>query len=118
MLTWNLHAIFKARGIKRPYTFMVKAGLSPNSATSLLNNTSRSVRLDHVEILCEKLYCFPGDLMKWSPRKENPLPDSHPLRKLENLPAGFDLSETLKNIPLDKLNEIKTLLSGNHQPNP
>lgn len=49
MLSLNLNQIFKARGIERPYTFLVKAGFTPHSANALLNSKTKTFRLDHIE---------------------------------------------------------------------
>ncbi|MBM3436846.1 MAG: helix-turn-helix transcriptional regulator [Bacteroidetes bacterium] len=111
MITWNIRPICKARGIEKPYTFLVKAGLSPHSATAILNSDSRAIRLDHLELLCKILFCEPGDLFHWTPDKNNPLPERHPLTKLRKTPLKIDLTEAIRTLPLDKLNQINDLLS-------
>jgi DNA-binding Xre family transcriptional regulator len=116
MITWNLIPVLKARGIERPYNWLVKAGLSPHSAHYLLQRYSRIIRLDHVELLCEKLLCTPNELLKWTPRSDNHLSADHPLTKLKNSPFDFDLAETLKTASFEKLNEIKNLLSSPEPP--
>ena len=63
MLSLNLIPIFKARAIEKPYSFLVKAGLSPHSATNILNNKTHVFRLDHIELLCRVLICEPNDLL-------------------------------------------------------
>jgi DNA-binding Xre family transcriptional regulator len=112
MLTWNLKPILKARGIERPYTFLVKAGISRHSATSILTNDIFFMRLRHLEILCEVLNCTPHDLLRWTPNPNRPLPNDHPLFKLKKDASDFDLSQTLKTLSLEKLSEISTLLSN------
>jgi DNA-binding Xre family transcriptional regulator len=116
MLTWNLQSVFKARGIERPYTFLVKAGISRHSATSILNNDIFFLRLSHLELLCQKLNCSPNDLLLWVPNPNNPLPKEHPLYKLKKEAPGFDLAETLKTASFEKLNEIKNILSTESPP--
>lgn len=111
MLTWNLKPIFKARGIERPYTFLVKAGISRHSATSILTNDIFFMRLRHLEILCEALNCTPHDLLKWTPNPNRPLPQDHQLHKLRSQATTFNLSNTLKSLPLEKLNEIAAIIS-------
>jgi DNA-binding Xre family transcriptional regulator len=69
MLSLNLIPIFKARAIEKPYSFLVKAGLSPHSATNILNNKTHVFRLDHIELLCRVLVCEPNDLLVWNPDK-------------------------------------------------
>lgn len=42
MLLFNLESVVRARQVERPYSFLVKAGISPHSAITLLNSESRS----------------------------------------------------------------------------
>ena len=44
MLTFNFSRIFKARGIEKPFSYLVKVGYSDNFATRIVNN--RIKRLD------------------------------------------------------------------------
>ncbi len=111
MLTLNLKPIFKLRGIEKPYSFLVKAGLSPQSATKILNNKTRVFRLDHIEIICDKLNCTPNDLLSWTPEKDANLPNNHSLTKLKRDQIDFQLHDTIKTIPLEQLNQIASLIS-------
>ncbi|MEZ5196706.1 MAG: helix-turn-helix transcriptional regulator [Bacteroidales bacterium] len=116
MINWNIRPVFKARSIEKPYTFLVKAGISPHTATSILNSTSKTLRTTHLEILCEKLNCTPNDLLQWTPNKDNPLPDTHALNRLKHNPAASDIGQKLKSLPLEKLNEIAAFISGQQSP--
>ena len=114
MLSFNIEPIFKARGIERPYTFLVKAGLSSHSANSILNSTTRTMRLDHVELLCRVLICEPGDLLIWTPDSKNNLPDNHPLNKLKQGDDAFDLKQTIEKMPYKKLKEATRAIIDNN----
>jgi DNA-binding Xre family transcriptional regulator len=112
MLSLKLGPIFKARGIDKPYSFLVKAGLSPHSATSILNNSPRVFRLDHVELLCSILFCEPNDLLLWTPEKGHTYSEDFPLSKLKLSDTDNNWKETFATIPFKKLKEItKTMLS-------
>ena len=106
MLSFNLTPIFKMRGIEKPYTFLVKAGLSPNTATSILNNNTRTFRLDHIELLCEVLVCEPNDLLAWSPEKDKIYPDNHPLAKLKFKPEETIWVDTFSKMTYKELKEV------------
>lgn len=107
MLYFNLRPIFRARGIEKPYTFLVKAGLSPHSANVVLNSDTRVLRLDHVELLCRVLVCEPNDLLLWKPDHDQVIAANHPLYKLKsNGQDDADLKQTLAAIPYQKLKEI------------
>jgi DNA-binding Xre family transcriptional regulator len=111
MLYFNLHAIFNARQIERPYSFLVKIGIAPHTATRILNSDMQVLRLNHVEMICKALYCEPNDLLAFKQESSNPLPESHPLLKL--LPSNEDTNwqEQLKTMPLAKLNKISKLIN-------
>jgi DNA-binding Xre family transcriptional regulator len=106
MLSLNLTPIFKARGIERPFSFLVKAGLSPHSANAVLNSTTKSFRLDHIELLCRTLICEPNDLLLWTPDKDKQYSNDHPLFKLQQQDSSKDMKETMATIPYKQLKEI------------
>lgn len=115
MLILNLSPIFKARGIEKPYAFLVKSGLTPHAAVKILNNQFRVYRLDHIEHLCNVLVCEPNDLLKWIPEKGKEYAHDHPLFKLKQDEAEINLQETFANMSYKKLKEIsKTFLEENN----
>lgn len=119
MLTMNVSAIFKARGIERPYTFLVKAGLSPHTANHIINSKTRVFRLDHVELLCSLLVCEPNDLLSWIPDKDKVYPKNNPLSRLIPDTAPNNLQETLAAMSYKELKETtKTILNKDKKENP
>lgn len=112
MLTLNLYPIFKARGIERPYTFLVKAGLTSHTANVLLNSKTKVFRLDHIEKLCLILKCDPSDLLAWYPNKNEIIDENHPLAKLKHSGSPtIDLKATLLNMPYKELKSFSSRLS-------
>lgn len=111
MLYLNVTEICKARQIDRPYSFLVKAGISPHSANDIVNGYSRALRLDHIEKLCEILHCEPNDLLVYKPNGTNKLAESHPLNKLLPKTTDFDWNHTIKTIPLERLKEVAEFLN-------
>jgi DNA-binding Xre family transcriptional regulator len=114
MLYLNLHHVFKIRQIERPYSFLVKIGIAPHTATKILNNSMHVMRLSHIELICKALYCEPNDLLAFKQESSNSLPATHPLLNL--LPTNEDTNwqEQLKTMPIAKLNKISKMLN---QPN-
>lgn len=106
MLSLNLKPIFKARGIERPFSFMVKAGISPASANAILDGSIRTFRLDHIELLCKILICEPNDLLLWAPNKDQQYSNDHPLFNLQQQDSFKDLKQTMATIPYKQLKEI------------
>ncbi len=112
MLSLNLIPIFKARAIEKPYSFLVKAGLSPHSATNILNNKTHVFRLDHIELLCRVLVCEPNDLLVWKPDKGQNIDKSHPLYNLIGQETTENLQETLSKMSYKKLKQTTKAIIG------
>lgn len=107
MLNLNLKPIFQARGIERPYTYLVKAGISRATAHNILNSKTRIFRLDHIELLCRVLICEPNDLIAYTPDPDTPLQDTHPLNNLiQDDTSKPGIKESFANIPYKELKEI------------
>lgn len=115
MLYYNLGPIFKARGIQKPYSFLVKAGISPQTAYRVIHSEPRVLRLDHVEKLCHLLVCEPNDLLAWSPDSNKTYTPDHPLYALQKKETPASLSETIKNLPLKKLRELEKQIGENKE---
>lgn len=109
MLKINLQPIFTARGIDRPYAFLVKAGFTPHSANGILNNP-KEIKLHYIELLCMKLNCEPSDLFLWVPDKNNPIAENHPLRNLAGNVGST--ADTLLDLPYKQLKEITLKLNA------
>jgi transcriptional regulator with XRE-family HTH domain len=52
MLSFNIKAIMKARGVEKHLAFLLKSGLSRTTATRLLNGELTEPKLEHIEKLC------------------------------------------------------------------
>lgn len=111
MLRLNLQPIFNARGIDKPYTFLVKAGFAPHSATVILNSNLREIKLNYIEVLCESLNCEPNDLFLWIPDKGKMVSDKHPLYNLRNQSSDED-NFTLRDLPYKQLKELSSKLTA------
>ena len=113
MLYYNLNAIFKARQIERPYSFLVKIGISPNTATKILSNNTQTIKLEYIEKMCEHLCCEPNDLFVYKPSPNHLLQSNHPLLKLVKQEMDLEWLENLKNMPLSDLKQMSKLIENN-----
>ena len=112
MLALNLQPIFQARGIERPYSFLVKSGFTYHAANLLLNSTTKSFRLDHIERLCKILVCEPNDLLNYTPENQNALPKEHPLNNLIQTENQKGIKQTLATIPYKQLKQITNQINN------
>lgn len=111
MLNLNLKPIFEARGIERPYTYLVKAGISRATAHNILHSKTRVFRLDHIELLCKVLICEPNDLLAYIPDAKTIIPETHPLNNLRKVIASqTSIKDSLANIPYKELKALTSQL--------
>jgi len=106
MLSLDLEHIFKARGIDKPYTFLVKAGFTPHSASVICNSKTRVIKLDHIELLCKALVCEPNDILSYKASKGEVLGTDHPLLKLKHQEIEQTWKESIATIPYNQLKEL------------
>lgn len=105
MFQFNLQPLLNARGIERHFNFLVNAGITRNTATMLLNNTTGSISLRDMAKLCTLLNCTPNDLLVWRPGAA-PLPAGHPLEALSTEALSAELADKLKRMPLAELKKL------------
>ncbi len=106
MLTLNLKPIFIARGIEKPYSYLVKAGFPPYTAHNLLNSKTISFQLRNIDKLCSILNCTPNDLLVWTNNRDEKLADNHPLTRLKKRNVDLNWQDTFKTVPLEDLELI------------
>ena len=111
MLYFNLAPIFKARQIEKPYSFLVKIGIAPHTASKIIRNDMHVMRLSNIELICLHLHCEPNDLLAFKPSSTTILNENHPLNKLIPSQEDFDWQETLKTLPISQLKEVSKLLN-------
>jgi len=110
MLTFNFSRIFKARGIEKPFSYLVRIGYSDNFATRIVNNRIKRLDLTDLEKLCELLQCTPNDLLEWIPESKDKTNDKHPLISIMRSDKVVQLTQILNSVPLDKLSEIESVI--------
>lgn len=81
MLSIDVRPVMAARGVRKVYAHLVKAGMPVTAARKLSDNTYRVVPLEHLETLCLLLKCTPNDLLVWVP-DQGQIVDGQPLAAL------------------------------------
>jgi DNA-binding Xre family transcriptional regulator len=110
MIEYNFERIFKARGINKPFTYLVKAGFSDNFATKIKNHRVKRIGLKELEKLCIILRCTPNDFYQWTPDANDKTDKKHPLNQIRKSDKVIDLTKTLNSVPLGDLEEIEALI--------
>jgi len=110
MLAFNFPRVFKARGIDRPFSFLVNHGYSSNMATRIVNNRIRQVNISDIQKLCMILKCTPNDFFDWIPGNNDIDIEHHPLNAIKRSDKIVQLAQLVNNIPMDKLADIESLI--------
>ena len=112
MMIFNPNRIFARRGIDKPHRFLVQNGFGSKTASDLINIRKPLVRTEYLERLCLLLNCTPNDLYEWTPDQEASIAENHPLRALEKAEIPPQMSELIKDSPVEKLSEVQNMLRG------
>lgn len=110
MLTFNINRLLKIRAVEKPFAYMVASGFSTDFSSRMIKEKTRRMDLRMVERLCELFRCTPNDLIEWEPSPEQAAVENHPLKPLERAKKVEGLTQLLNAIPLDKLEEIESLI--------
>lgn len=112
MLIFNPKRMMDRRQIDKPHRELVKAGIAPSTATNLLNYHNFRVSVEVMEKICLALNCTPNDLFEWRSRTNESIPENHALNSLKPAEKPENLSELIKNIPVEKLSQIDEFVRG------
>ncbi len=117
MLKYNFKPIIFARGIEKPYTYFVNAGFSTQLASKLNNNKVKILRPKTIEKLCILLNCTPNDIMEWHPTQHQLENKNHALHaiKANNLNKVEHLTDLLRKVPLNKIEDIQAYIKTQHK---
>ena len=98
----RIKEMIKEKGIKFPFTALVKAGISRGVALKYLKSNKQFILVNHVEKLCLLFRCMPNDLYEWVP--DNTLQDdaTQPLAALKPK-LRFDPFEAMKKMTPEEI---------------
>ncbi|NLT51332.1 MAG: helix-turn-helix transcriptional regulator [Ignavibacteria bacterium] len=115
MLQFNFTRIFKARGIDKPFSFLVNSGYSANTATRIANNRVNRFDLADLEKICLLLNCTPNDILEWIPAKEDENNENHPFASLKRTGLEIQVLQVLNTLPINELTELLNAAAGKKQ---
>ncbi len=110
MLKFNFQRIFKAKGVEKPFSYLLSKGFSRNMATRINNGKLKMMNLKDVEEFCVMFGCTPNDLLEWMPDKNTTDASTHPLRDLVRVDSSVNIKAILNAIPIAQLAEIEKLI--------
>ena len=110
MLVLNVLALLESKGIAKPQQFLTANGMTHYTVSRLVNNRTTTISYDTLEKLCLLCNCTPNDLFVWVPDKETSDADSKPLQKLKAKPRVPNPVERIKQLPLEKLQELQQFI--------
>ena len=118
MLKFDPLRIMKMRNIEQPFPYLRGLGFTHHVSHLIAKGNYLSVKLKHIEILCQHLVCAPNDLFSYTP--DSPTTDLTndtlaPLIRTAAPPPS--LTTMLKNVPLDRLEFIFQTVNANLTPN-
>jgi DNA-binding Xre family transcriptional regulator len=111
MLILDITPIIKARGIEKPYTYLVKAGFTRHASTSILNSKTSVFRLDHIEKICLILNCEPNDILVWKPDPNVKYAENNSLNILLQKETNETWKETASKLTYKQLKETTSNLN-------
>ena len=111
MLIYNFQRIFRARAIEKPFAYLTSQGFSYDFASRVKRNEVKRLNNKELEKLCILLKCTPNDLLEWTEDSKYDIEADHPMRKLLRTDKLTDLTKTIHNIPLDKIDEINQMIN-------
>lgn len=111
MLVFNLSRVMTLRGVDRHYTYLVRQGFSPQTASALINNRVKQVKIAHLGRLCRLLQCTPNDLFEWQADADERTGEKHPLHSLRRENSAESLRASLNELPIDKMDQLQQIIN-------
>ena len=110
MIKLNLQQAIKDKGIENPSRFLNKCGIPYYTTSKLLNNQTESIPFKYLQLICLNLHCTPDDLFVWIPDPNNNAPDNHPLNKLMQKTESQTITQKIKQLPFEKIQQINNYI--------
>ena len=117
MLKFNFQRIFKAKGIDRPFTYLLGLGIQRSAASRINAGSMKSIKLKELEKYCELFGCTPNDLLEWTPNKYVEDSMNHPLSGLKRAESQVNIKALLHAMPVAHLEEIEQFILGKTKKN-
>ena len=116
MIKLNIQQALKNKGIENTNKFLHQCEIPYYTASRLLNNNVESINFKYLEKICLHLHCTIDDLFVWIPDSNNKTAEDHPLQKLAQKTTNQTITQKLKQLPFDKIEQINNYIDGLNNP--
>ena len=111
MLYFNVRRVMEMRGIAKPFAFLLRNGFIRSTAVNFMNGNAELVKVAHIQKLCLLLNCTPSDLFDWQQTAKSPaLDETQALKSLAREKSVPTLSEIVKDLSIEKVEEISAMI--------
>ncbi len=112
MLKLYLKELLQAKGYEARQKDLMEMGFVRFHAKQLLDEDMKSIKLEHLFLLCARFNCTPDDLFNFVPGKSGKLPEDHQLWSLRKDLESHRPAEELKMLSLAELMEVSNYLKS------
>lgn len=110
MITINLSAILNDREIKKHVAYLHQNGFTWHTASRMMSKSTKGITFKNLERLCTILHCTPNDVLMWS-AENGAKPDANqPLHQLVPPEHNAFITNSFKNLPIEKLRKIRKII--------
>jgi len=106
MFKLEIKSIFAERGVKFPYSTLLKLGIPRATALKMLKGEAAQIRFDHLLILCQYLNCTPKELIRLFAEQGGLSYQNTPLQAWLHQP-DMVLAQELQTLKPDELEQMK-----------
>ena len=110
MIKLNIRQALKSKGIENTHRFLMQCEIPYHTASRLLNNNVESINFKYLEKICLQLHCTIDDLFVWIPDSDNKPSANHPLQKLAQKTTNETITQKIKQLPFDKIQQINNYI--------
>lgn len=110
MITINVSAVLNEREVKNHASYLHQNGFTWHTASRMLSKNTKGITFKNLERLCTVLHCTPNDVLVWNADNGAKPDSSQPLHQLVSPELKAYVTHGFKNLPIEKLREIRKII--------
>jgi DNA-binding Xre family transcriptional regulator len=112
MLTLYINEFLAKKGYRSTAWGLRKIGMPVSAAYKLTGNRVKSVKLEHLELICKVFDCTPNDLLNYQPENKNSISPGHSLLKICKSSGNPTPMELIKQLRPEEIEQARIMLEG------